>query len=55
MIEDSGLENVKVHKDKIISIPDDTLQNYLDQKELKDFKESGSGIFSITVYAEKAN
>jgi arsenite methyltransferase len=50
----SGLVNIKVQKDKIISIPDETLLNYLDQAELKKFKESGSGIFSITVYAEKA-
>ncbi len=49
----AGLVNIKVQKEKIISIPDETLLNYLDIKGLKEFKESGSGIFSITVYAEK--
>ena len=53
MMKDSGLVNIKVQKDKMITIPDETLLNYLDQTELKNFKESGSGIFSITVYAEK--
>jgi SAM-dependent methyltransferase len=53
MMKKSGLVNIKVQKDKIITIPDETLLNYLDQTELKKFKESGSGIFSITVYAEK--
>jgi arsenite methyltransferase len=53
MMKKSGLVNIKVQKDKIITIPDETLLNYLDQAELLAFKESGSGIFSITVYAEK--
>ena len=53
MMKKSGLVNIKVQKDKIISIPDETLLNYLDKAELKKFKESGSGVYSITVYAEK--
>jgi len=53
MMKDSGLVNIKVQKDKMITIPDETLLNYLDHTELKTFKKSGSGIFSITVYAEK--
>jgi arsenite methyltransferase len=53
MMRNSGLINIKVQKDKMITIPDETLLNYLDQTELHAFKESGSGIFSITVYAEK--
>jgi arsenite methyltransferase len=53
IMKDSGLVNIKVHKDKMITMPDETLLNYLDQGELNAFKESGSGIFSITVYAEK--
>ena len=53
VMKDSGLVNIKVQKDKLIAIPDDTLLHYLNKTELKKFKESGSGIFSITVYAEK--
>lgn len=55
MIKNAGLSNIKVQKEKIISIPDETLLNYLDKNGLKSFKESGAGIFSITVYAEKSN
>jgi arsenite methyltransferase len=50
----AGLVNIIVQKEKVISIPDKTLLNYLDIKGLEEFKKSGSGIFSITVYAEKA-
>jgi arsenite methyltransferase len=53
IIKSSGLTNIKVQKDKMITIPDETLLNYLDHTELETFKESGSGIFSITVCAEK--
>jgi hypothetical protein len=54
-MSDAGLVNAKVKKEKMITIPDETLLNYLDQKGLEQFKKSGSGIFSITVYAEKEN
>jgi SAM-dependent methyltransferase len=53
IMKDSGLVNIKVQKDKMINMPDETLLNYLDHTELRTYKESGSGIFSITVYAEK--
>jgi arsenite methyltransferase len=55
MMSDAGMVNAKVQKEKMITIPDETLLNYLDQKGLEEFKRSGSGIFSITVYAEKEN
>jgi arsenite methyltransferase len=53
LIEFAGLVNVIVQKEKIISIPDETLLNYLDIKGLEKFKKAVSGIYSITVYAEK--
>ena len=53
MMKNAGLTKIKVQKEKIITVPDETLLNYLDQTKLKAYKESGSGIFSITVYAEK--
>jgi hypothetical protein len=37
----------------MITLSDETLLAYFDQGELKKFRNSGSGIFSITVYAEK--
>ena len=52
-IRNSGLENVAVRKEKVITIPDEILLSYLNQQELEDFKSSGTGIYSVTVYAEK--
>jgi ubiquinone/menaquinone biosynthesis C-methylase UbiE len=53
MMSASGLKNILIQKEKAIDIPDETLLNYLDHRGLDEFKKSGSGIFSITVYAEK--
>lgn len=53
IIVDAGLVNTKVQKEKQIVIPDDILLNYMTDQELSDFKQSGTGIYSITVYAEK--
>jgi hypothetical protein len=53
MMAKAGLVNIIVQKEKMISLPDVTLLNYMDLKGLNEFKKSGSGIFSITVYAEK--
>jgi len=53
IIANCGLENIKVQKEKMISVPDDILLNYINDAELTEFKNSGTGIYSITVYAEK--
>ena len=53
LIEDKGFANIKVQKEKPITIPDDILSKYLSQDEVKTFNKGGTGIFSITVYAEK--
>jgi len=54
MMSEAGLGNILIQKEKVIAMPDETLLNYLDNNELEKFRKSGSGIFSITVYAEKA-
>jgi ubiquinone/menaquinone biosynthesis C-methylase UbiE len=54
MMSDSGLINVEVRKSKIITLPDETLLNYLDRAGLDKYKQTGAGIYSITVYGEKA-
>jgi SAM-dependent methyltransferase len=53
IINQAGFSNVKVQKEKPIIIPDDILSGYLSAKEIEDYKKSGVGIFSITVYGEK--
>jgi len=52
-INNNSLMNIQVQKEKAITVPDKILLNYLSAQELAEFKESGAGIFSITVYAEK--
>jgi SAM-dependent methyltransferase len=53
MIETNGFANITVQKDKPIIVPDDILKQYLSDEQLAAFKRSGTGIRSITVYAEK--
>ena len=53
LVEKNGFINVHVQKDKAITVPDDILLNYLSADELTEFKKSGTGIYSVTVYAEK--
>jgi SAM-dependent methyltransferase len=53
LIEANGFRNVVVQKDKAIVVPDDILKKYLSADQLASFRNSGTGIRSITVYAEK--
>jgi len=48
-----GFKNVTIQKEKMIDIPDDILNNYLDTFALSDMKSGKVGVYSITVYAEK--
>jgi len=52
-ISESGFTNVQVKKEKVILIPNDILTKYLDKQELMSYKVGCSGIFSVTIYAEK--
>jgi SAM-dependent methyltransferase len=54
LIKINGFSNITIQKEKPIHIPDDILKNYLNEKELINFKTGNTGIFSITVYAEKS-
>tara|TARA_Y100001972_G_scaffold126580_1_gene180727 strand:- start:19734 stop:20624 length:891 start_codon:yes stop_codon:yes gene_type:complete len=53
-IKDAGFQNITLQKEKPISIPDDILSKYLSDQDTAEFNNGGTGIFSITVYAEKA-
>jgi ubiquinone/menaquinone biosynthesis C-methylase UbiE len=53
LIREAGFKNVVVQKEKPIAIPADILETYLDKSAFADFKAGKTGIFSITVYAEK--
>lgn len=54
IIQELGFLNVTVQKEKIVNIPESILANYMSSDEIKLYKASGGGIYSITVYAEKA-
>ncbi|MDB5022523.1 MAG: ubiE 2 [Mucilaginibacter sp.] len=53
LIKVNGFEKIIIQKEKPIHIPDDILLKYLNDTELSEFKNGKTGIFSITVYAEK--
>ena len=53
IISNTGFVNVTIQKSKPIVIPADILQRYLSNEKMELFNQSGTGIFSITVYAEK--
>jgi len=53
IIKATGFENITLQKEKPIVIPDDILLNYLSPEEIAAYKQSNTGIYSITVYAEK--
>lgn len=52
LIRAAGFQNLRVQKQKPILIPDHILLEHLTPQQLQDFLASGTGIFSITVYAE---
>jgi len=55
LIAINGFQNITVQKEKQIIIPDDILSSYLNEEEIVQFKGSGTGIFSITVFAKKTS
>lgn len=55
LIEINRFLNIIIQKEKPIIIPDDILSNYLSPEEISQFKNSGTGIFSVTVFAMKSN
>jgi SAM-dependent methyltransferase len=53
LIREAGFQQVLVQREKPIHIPDDILARYLSPEEIREFNHNGTGIFSVTVYAEK--
>lgn len=53
LIAAAGFSGIRLQKEKPIVVPDDVLSRYLSADEIEAFKASGTGIYSITVYAEK--
>ncbi|WP_018621613.1 arsenite methyltransferase [Spirosoma luteum] len=53
LIETAGFTNMTLQKEKTIFLPDELLMAYLTTDEIAAFRASGTGIVSITAYAEK--
>lgn len=53
LIRANGFTGITIQKEKAIIVPDDILSRYLTAEEIAQFRKSGAGITSITVYAEK--
>lgn len=56
IIKSVGFQNIQVKKERIIDeLSDELLLKYLTIGQLDQFRQSGSGIYSITVYADKSD
>ncbi len=53
IIKESGFTNIEVKNSRLINLPDELLTKYLSDEEIKNFRNIGTGIFSITVTAYK--
>lgn len=53
IISATGFTNTEIKKTKVIELPDEILKEYLSESELNEYRNSGIGIFSVTVTADK--
>jgi arsenite methyltransferase len=53
MIAEAGFVNIKVQKEKAITLPDQILSKFLSAGQLSEYKQQGKGVYSITVYADR--
>lgn len=53
LISLAGFTGITIQKEKPIIIPDDILSAYLSTEEIRQFREGATGIYSITVFAQK--
>jgi SAM-dependent methyltransferase len=53
IIKKSGFENISIQKEKQIDLPDDILSTYISSDQIREYRDSKAGIFSITVYGDK--
>lgn len=53
IVRESGFKNLTLQKKREIVLPDSVLEQLLSPAEIKQLRNSGAGIYSITLYAEK--
>lgn len=49
IVQEAGFKNISVAKERRIELTDEFLQQHLDDQTIADFRESGTGIVSITL------
>lgn len=53
ILQQTGFSGITIQKEKRIVLPEDILKDYLPAGQIQEFNSGKTGIFSITVYAEK--
>jgi len=53
IIKKAGFNRIEIKKSREIVLPKELLRSYLDDKQLEKYRQSGLGIYSITVVATK--
>jgi SAM-dependent methyltransferase len=53
IIQHQGFKDIGIHREKVISIPENVLEKYLSKEEIISFTNGDTGIISITVSAKK--
>jgi SAM-dependent methyltransferase len=53
IINEAGFTNITIQKERKIDMPNDILSKILSIDQLREYKKSHVGIFSITVYGDK--
>jgi len=52
-IKKSNFTNIKIERTKMVIIPDDVLEEHLDESTIEKYKKGNVGIYSITVTGVK--
>ena len=53
IIRQAGFRNVTIQKERLITIPKEIMEAYLSEDEIDKFNAGKTGIYSVTIYAEK--
>lgn len=53
VIKNAGFKNIQIKIERKIELPDELLAKYLNPQELLVYTTSASGIYSVTIYADK--
>ena len=53
IVKEAGFRDIKLQKERKITIPDEILSVYLNTREKEKYQSGELGVYSITVYAEK--